>query len=417
MIFKNLKIFDWKQFNSLNIDFHPQLTVLTGANGSGKTTILNILAKHFGWNLNELATPTLNKSTGTFSFGLSYLKKSTFVPGYGTQGLKIGSLTYSNDLAAELFVLDQPSAQYYIQIYNQQAVRGLNIPSHRPVFFYEPVVNISTQKRTKEVAYQLTFQNTVSKFQAQYGQSKSANFYIKETLLSWAIGGAGNEFIQPDKEIRDYYLGFQGILKILLPKTLGFKSLSIRNYEIILETETGDFMLDAVSGGISAIIDLGWQIYNFSKDSIEGVSVLIDEVENHLHATMQREILPNLIEAFPNIQFIVSTHSPLIIGSVKESFVHAFRYDEFKRIYNEKLDLENKAKSASEILNEVLGVPFTMPIWVENSLNDIINKYAGLELNQNIFKDMREDMKELGLENLMPLALDKTIQKRNDSNS
>ncbi|PSR55770.1 OLD family endonuclease [Adhaeribacter arboris] len=417
MIFKNLKIFDWKQFNNLNIDFHPQLTVLTGANGSGKTTILNILAKHFGWNLNELSTPVLNKSTGAFTFSFSLLKKLTFVPAYNSQGYIIGSLTYSSDTETQLIALDQPAAQYYVQIVNQQQVRGLNIPSHRPVFFYEPVVNISTQKRTKEHAYQLTFQNSVSKFQAQYGQSKSANFYIKETLLSWAIGGAGNEFIQPDNEIRDYYLGFQRILKVLLPKTLGFQSIAIRNYEIILETETGDFMLDAVSGGLSAIIDLGWQIYNFSKDSTEKVSVLIDEVENHLHATMQREILPNLIDAFPNIQFIVSTHSPLIIGSVKDSFVHAFRYDDSKKIYNEKLDLENKAKSATEILNEVLGVPFTMPIWVENSLNSIINKYAELELNQNIFNEMREDMKELGLENLMPLALDKTIQKRNDSNS
>ncbi|MBP7722945.1 MAG: AAA family ATPase, partial [Alphaproteobacteria bacterium] len=42
----------------------------------------------------------------------------------------------------------------------------------------------------------------------------------------------------------------------------------------------------------------------------------IDEVENHLHPSMQRQVLGDFLEAFPNVCFIVSTHSPLIVGSV-----------------------------------------------------------------------------------------------------
>ena len=144
--------------------------------------------------------------------------------------------------------------------------------------------------------------------------------------------------------------------------------------------------------------------------------MLIDEIENHLHATMQRSILPSIISAFPNVQFIVSTHSPLIVGSVKDSNVYAFRYDENKKIYNEYLDLINKAKTANEILNEVLGVPFTMPIWVENSLNTIVEKYSSSEVSSQIFKEMRAELKQLGLENLMPAAMDKTIEKLDDKN-
>ncbi len=52
----------------------------------------------------------------------------------------------------------------------------------------------------------------------------------------------------------------------------------------------------------------------------EGV-VLIDEVDLHLHPQWQRMILPKLMETFPQCQFIVSTHSPQIIGELKSEYI------------------------------------------------------------------------------------------------
>src|SRR5262245_12120351 len=48
-MFKSLSISDWRQFEQINVDFHPRLTILTGANGSGKTTILRLLGGQTGW--------------------------------------------------------------------------------------------------------------------------------------------------------------------------------------------------------------------------------------------------------------------------------------------------------------------------------------------------------------------------------
>ena len=58
----------------------------------------------------------------------------------------------------------------------------------------------------------------------------------------------------------------------------------------------------------------------------EGI-VLIDEVETHLHLKLQRLILPMLTTIFPNIQFIVTTHSPFVLSSLK----NAVAYDLEKR--------------------------------------------------------------------------------------
>jgi predicted ATP-binding protein involved in virulence len=54
-----------------------------------------------------------------------------------------------------------------------------------------------------------------------------------------------------------------------------------------------------------------------SKVPLEGGGVvLIDEIELHMHPRWQRKIIPFLIERFPNVQFIISTHSPQVLGEL-----------------------------------------------------------------------------------------------------
>ena len=49
---------------------------------------------------------------------------------------------------------------------------------------------------------------------------------------------------------------------------------------------------------------------------------MIDEIETHLHLEMQRNILGLLTTLFPNIQFIVTTHSPFILNSLKDVVIY-----------------------------------------------------------------------------------------------
>lgn len=89
--------------------------------------------------------------------------------------------------------------------------------------------------------------------------------------------------------------------------------------------ESFDFY--TMSAGYSAIIDIVTElilkIENTEAKSFdcEGI-VLIDEVENHLHVELQKNILPLLTTFFPNIQFIVTTHSPFVLQSIENSIVY-----------------------------------------------------------------------------------------------
>jgi len=426
--FKYLEIRDWKQFEEVKILLHPKLTILTGANGSGKTTILNLLARHFGWDFHELSTPAQDVSTGIFRFFNRFFKKPS-----KNEEKQIGSIEYNEGGKCTLEVPNSDSAQYSVNLNGRIAVKGLSIPSHRPLFQYQPVQQLATRKRNKIDAFNLV-QNTY-RSRIMGSGDKSTNYYMKETLLSWAIFGYGNQIVQPDPEQTGYYNGFREILRKVLPKTIGFIEFSIRNYEVVMVTESGDFLLDAVSGGVSAIIDLAWQIYMSSPDELaknrspleefiiqenkpekEDFVVLIDEIENHLHATMQRSILPDFVSAFPHVQFIVSTHSPLIVGSVKDSKVYAFRHNTERRVISQELDLVDKSSPASGILRDVLGVPFTMPLWVEEKINYIVGKYSSNLSNPNALKDIRKELVSEGLESLVPSVLVKFLDESDDKN-
>jgi predicted ATPase len=69
--------------------------------------------------------------------------------------------------------------------------------------------------------------------------------------------------------------------------------------------------------------------------------VLIDEIDLHLHPKLQREIVIQLADTFPNIQFIVTTHSPIpILGAPKNSvFINVYK-DESDQICAERLKID-----------------------------------------------------------------------------
>ena len=48
--------------------------------------------------------------------------------------------------------------------------------------------------------------------------------------------------------------------------------------------------------------------------------IVIDEIDTHLHPTLQHEVLPELISLFPKVQFIVSSHSPLFLLGMEKRF-------------------------------------------------------------------------------------------------
>lgn len=84
--------------------------------------------------------------------------------------------------------------------------------------------------------------------------------------------------------------------------------------------------------------------------------VLIDEIELHLHPGWQRTVIPSLRRAFPRLQFIATTHSPQVVSTLRREQV---RLLDNNRLVDAALFVEGRA--TNELLTDVFGVPERPP--------------------------------------------------------
>jgi hypothetical protein len=423
--FKRLIIDGWRQFDKVEIDLHPNLTILTGANGAGKSTLVNIFTRHFGWERPYIGTPLADETTGILKYFAGLLKRLGGKPPQTTSHrMRIGSVTYSNGSEATLYVPTEAQS-YCVDVEGQQGVQGLHITSHRALSNYQPVHQFQATPPSPETAYNQYVDESRTRYQGRHS-GNSPVFRLKEALIAMAMFGEGNSIVKPNPTVLAIYQGFISTLKKLLPDELGFETIEIRMPEVVIVTKSGSWPIDSASGGILSIIDMAWPIYLFSKQQSEFV-VTIDEPENHLHPSMRRSLLANLIATFPKVQFIVATHSPFIITSTPQSYVYVLKFDALepnveinmgeqpvsyeRRVRSVYLDKASKASSANEILREVLGVPATIPIWVEAKLAEIIKRYRGRAFNDQLLVEFRQELAQLGFSEHYPEAVAALVTK------
>ncbi|MDA2252504.1 AAA family ATPase (plasmid) [Bacillus cereus] len=105
------------------------------------------------------------------------------------------------------------------------------------------------------------------------------------------------------------------------------------NYNFIIEEPGKEaYTLNTLSSGYSSLLHIITELIirmlsaNAPLYDIQGI-VLIDEIDVHLHISLQKKVLKLLTDLFPNIQFIISTHSPFVINSIENAVVYDLEKD------------------------------------------------------------------------------------------
>lgn len=130
------------------------------------------------------------------------------------------------------------------------------------------------------------------------------------------------------------------------------------------------------------------QLKNIKPIDLSGIAI-IDEIDVHLHISLQKKVLPFLIKAFPKVQFIVSTHSPFVITSTdNDTVIYDISSGEFfeedlslyshesiiKELFHVKDDNENLKQLSDQLLQFINSEDSIQELNIIQGLLDEFNK-------------------------------------------
>lgn len=129
------------------------------------------------------------------------------------------------------------------------------------------------------------------------------------------------------------------------------------------DSRPGIFIGDLSSGTQSTLLWIWYMalrmadFYNFEDGWSSRPTILIlDEIENHLHPSWQRRVIPVLLKHFPELQIFTTTHSPFIVAGLKSGQVHLFKRDGDNAIVSSTNEEDIVGWTADEILRGFMGV-------------------------------------------------------------
>jgi predicted ATP-binding protein involved in virulence len=136
-------------------------------------------------------------------------------------------------------------------------------------------------------------------------------------------------------EINAWFEDFAGMMRQIFQDDNLSLEFNYRDYSFKICTEGKKFKFTEVSDGFAAVLDIVADLILKMQDDNsltrsyqkEGI-VLIDEIETHLHLALQKVIMPLLTKVFPNIQFIITTHSPFVLSSMPNAVAYDLEHQE-----------------------------------------------------------------------------------------
>ena len=380
MKLKQLTLENFRGFKKLELTLDPQLTVLVGANGAGKSSVLDAIAillsritsrVRGGAGRRDIRELDIRNRTGyawiqaDADFTWSVLK------------VKQGYVRPDIPKDSDGFIQHVKSIQQVIT----ETFEACSIP----LFAYYPI-NRAVLDVPLRIRNSHEFELLEAWDEALTSASNFRSFFEWFRNQEDIENEISRDRIRYNQELYDGEccdISLQAVrcaLGCFLPE---FERFSVKRnpLRMVVQKHDQEVRVDQLSDGEKCLIALVADIARrlaianpILEDPLQGEGVvLIDEVDLHLHPAWQRMVLPKLIVTFPNCQFIVSTHSPQILGEVDASQIRILTQDENNEIHCH-IPPQAKGLTSNEILNEIMsrdGANLARNAVVEQQLDEL----------------------------------------------
>lgn len=315
---KKLRIENYKGFSDATIEFGNHITCIAGINGSGKSSCLEALAK----SIHALLRPIVNPKLKNVFF--EDVKEADINVNSENKCASL-SLIFDcggNNLSQKIDTEGQISRDFEIEEIARSLKKEFTVASYYPVNRSELDIDVSVE----------TEKDLSEKKESLVGAMAAVTHY--KEFFKWFRDREDREnqeivsrYKRQSKEIEyeDYALkAVRTAISTLLP---GFSQMAVerKKLSIVVNKENSVLDFSNLSDGEKGIITLFGDIARrlaIANENLEnplegnGI-ILIDEIDLHLHPSWQRKICHALVQTFPNCQFVVTTHSPQILGELK----------------------------------------------------------------------------------------------------
>ena len=338
MKINDIHIKNFKGIESIDLVFNEQFNVLIGENGAGKSSILDAISIGLG-------TFLMNTSA---SFGLKGTKSRPLLK---DEIRKIivsdDNVEFSDVIVSGTFCIDaindcipwkreqkiggkQFTVKDASQLkkYGREIIDGLRSDINFPLFANHTTGRLWGQIYEKsKTDKKIEYEKTGSRLDGYYACLDPRS--IDQKFLNWFKTYEDN-VLKFNKD-RSLYNAFTAAITSMV-KDWNKIHFHWGLDDILGESEDGTWvqlrnLSDGYKGIISLTADIAYRAIKLNPHlgekailDTEGI-VLIDELDMHLHPKWQRHIVEDLKRTFPKIQFIVTTHSPFIVQSLKKEEV------------------------------------------------------------------------------------------------
>jgi predicted ATP-binding protein involved in virulence len=317
---QNFKGFEYKEFS-----FNPNMTVLIGDNGTGKTTILDALSFVLGTffigvdgvpnrSLKQSEKRRVIVSPESFEIQLPFRMRVQ----HTLEGKEYEWFRDTNKENGRASYINAKPLIDRAKILTAQVREGKKINLPLPLVAYYGTARL-TRKEGK-----IPYAKRSSRLEGYNNALNPEKFQYK--FLEW-FKTLDNEILKFKRDDdKTLYEAFTSAITSMIPEWKNIQ-FSWKADDMLGQLENGDWMpFGMLSDGYQNIIRLSADIAyraiklnpylgeNAVKET-KGV-VLIDEIDMHLHPKWQKTVIADFKRTFPNIQFIVTTHSPFIVQSL-----------------------------------------------------------------------------------------------------